>query len=70
MKSDAKTSVVAFVDLDQVKYKKPDDLGIDFFNEIDVWAQMQFKFRNRAPSGKRVMAELNSVYYSLREQLD
>jgi len=70
MKNDSKARVLAVVDLDKVKYKKPDSMGIDYFNEIDVWTRMEFKFRNRAPSSQRVLLDLNSLYYAIREDLD
>lgn len=69
MKNDSKISVVAEVDLDRVQYKKPRYFGIDYTNEIDIWAQMEFKFRNRVKA-PRMMTDLNSVYYAIRETLD
>lgn len=70
MKNDSKVPIVAKVDLNKVKYKKPDSLGIDFANEIDIWAKMQFRFRNKSTNSHAVMNDLNSLYYSMREKLD
>jgi hypothetical protein len=70
MKNDSKTLAVAIVDLDRVKYKKPKSMGIDYANEIDIWTRMEFKFRNRSASGSRMMSDLTTLYYAIREDLD
>jgi hypothetical protein len=78
MKNDSKPAIVAKVDLRKVKYKKPDSLGIDFANEIDIWAKMEFRARsqvkklsrNESLDGHDVLQDLNSLYYSIREKLD
>ncbi len=78
MKNDTKVPIVAKVDLERVKYKKPNSMGIDFANEIDIWAKMQFKSReqvkklrrNGSSDGHEIMKDLNSLYYSVREKLD
>jgi hypothetical protein len=78
MKNDTKVPIVAKVEVNKVKYKKPDSLGIDFANEIDIWAKMEFKSReqvaklrrNGSSDGHEVMKNLNSLYYSMREKLD
>ncbi len=78
MKNDSKVAIVAKVEVNKVKYKKPESLGIDFANEIDIWAKMEFKSRvqvaklrrNGSSDGHEVMKDLSSLYYSIREKLD
>ena len=78
MKNDSKISIVAKVDLNHVKYVKPESLGIDFTNEIDVWSKMEFRFRkqikniskNRTLEGHDILKDLNSLVYAVREKID
>jgi len=78
MKNDPKASIVAKVDVRKVKYTKPEKLGIDFANEIDIWAKMEFKSReqvkrlrhNGTLDGHNVLQDLNSIVYAIREKLD
>ena len=78
MKNDSKTPIVAKVDLNKVKYLKPDSLGIDFTNQIDVWSKMEFRHReqikklsrNRTLEGHDILKDLNSLIYAIREKLD
>ena len=78
MKNDTKTPIVAKVDKRRAKYSKPQSLGIDFSNEIDVWSQMEFRYRgqiknlskNRTLDGHNVLKDLNSLVYAIREKLD
>lgn len=70
MKNDSKVPNVARVEVNKVKFRKPDSLGIDFANEIDLWAKMEFKFRNKSSSAPGMMHDLNSIYYAFREEID
>lgn len=78
MKNDSKNSIVAKVDLHRVKYVRPESLGIDFTNEIDVWSKMEFRYReqikklsqNKTLDGHDILRDLNSLVYSVREKLD
>lgn len=78
MKNDSKTPIVAKVDLHKVKFAKPDKLGIDFTNEIDIWSKMEFRYReqiknlsrNRTLDGHDILKDLNSLVYAIREKLD
>lgn len=78
MKNDSKPSIVAKVDVRKVKYLKPEKLGMDFANEIDIWAKMEFSARkqvaklrrNGSAEGHEVMKDLSSLYYAFREKLD
>ncbi len=78
MKNDLKTPIVAKVDLQNVKYLKPDSLGIDFTNQIDVWSKMEFRHReqikklsrNRTLEGHDILQDLNSLIYAIREKLE
>jgi hypothetical protein len=78
LKFDAKTLIVAKVDVRKVKYTKPKDLGIDFSNEIDLWSKMEFKSRkqvnrlkqNGTLDGHDVLQDLNSIIYAIREKIE
>lgn len=78
MKSDPKLSVIAKVDLRNTKYAKPESLGIDFTNVIDVWSKMEFRYReqiknlskNRTLEDHAVLKDLNSLVYAIREKID
>lgn len=78
MKNDSKTPIVAKVDIRKVKYAKPESLGIDFANEIDIWSKMEFRYReqiknlsqNRTLDGHNVLKDLNSLVYAIREKID
>lgn len=75
---DSKVVNVAKVDARNVKYSKPKKLGIDFSNEIDVWAKMQFKSRkqvqrlkqNNSLDGHDILQDINSIVYAIREKID
>jgi hypothetical protein len=78
MINDSKSTIVAKVDARKVKYSKPKELGIDFSNEIDVWAKMEFKSRKQIErlrqknslDGHNILQDLNSIVYAVREKLD
>jgi hypothetical protein len=78
MKIDSKTPIVAKVDINKAKYVKPESLGIDFSNEIDVWSKMEFRYReqiknlskNRTLEGHYILKDLNSLVYAVREKID
>jgi hypothetical protein len=77
MKNDHKAPI-AKVDLPRVKYVKPESLGIDFTNEIDIWSKMEFRYReqikklgkNRMLEGHDILKDLNSLVYAFREKID
>lgn len=78
MKNDSKTPIVAIVDLHKVKYAKPEKLGLDYINEIDVWSKMEFRYReqikhlgqNKTLERHDVLRDLNSLIYAVREKID
>ena len=78
MKSNSKKPVVAKVDQRRVKFAKPESLGIDFTNEIDIWSKMEFRYReqikslskNKTLEGHEVLKDLNSLVYAMREKID
>lgn len=69
MDRDSKVSVVAKVDLQKVRLIDEKKLGIDFYNEIDVWAQMEFRSRDQSRGRKRSHAIEAYRPYSFREKL-
>lgn len=78
MKNDSLSLSAAFVEVKKVKYSKGKDLGIDYANEIDAWAKMEFKARRQIKqlkqygtlNGHEVLKDLNSLIYAVREKLD
>jgi len=78
MKKDLDVSHVAKVDTRKVKYSKPKELGLDFTNEIDIWAKMEFRYREQIKSlahnptleGHEILKDLNSLIYAMREKID
>ncbi len=70
------STVIAIVDLDQVSQFDETAPKIDFFNEIDIWARMEFQTRsqiNRLRHKKslrfnRTTQGLHSLQYSFREE--
>jgi len=71
-----KSPAIAKVDIPKVKYTKPEILGIDFFNEIDIWSQMEFHYREKIKklsknkSSDQIFKNPHSIVYALREQID
>ena len=77
MKNDLKIPL-AKVDIKRVSLTKKNSLGIDFTNEIDVWAKMEFRARkqvnrlksNSSLDGHEILQNLNSLVYAIREKID
>ncbi len=69
---------VAKVDVSKVRLIDESKLGIDFFNEIDIWTKMEFNSReqisklrnNKPPSTQAAFKNPHSLHYSVREKLD
>ncbi len=67
----------AEIDSAQVRFGRLDSTAIEFANEIDVWSQMEFRFRaqikalknSSEPRGKGQL-NLKTVTYSLFDRLD
>lgn len=86
MKTDFQSLCVAEVEVRKVKFSKAPDLGIDFSNEIDAWAKMEFRFRRqiqhlreRQILGSEAILrlqprferqELRPLTYSIRQRID
>jgi hypothetical protein len=78
MKRDSKLPVVAKVDVTRVSLTKKKSLGIDFSNEIDVWAKMQFRAReqvkrlerNQTLDGHDILQDLNTLVYAVRTKIE
>lgn len=69
MNRDSKAPVIAEVDLSKVSTNEEDKLGIDFFNEIDVWAKMQFRSREQSLGRKGSQQTLGTRFYSVRQKI-
>ena len=68
---------VAKVDVSKVRLIDEKKLGIDFFNEIDIWTKMEFnsreqisKLRNKQSPVTQAYTSTHSLHYSVREKLD
>lgn len=70
------STVIAKIDLDQVRLFDETTCAIDFFNEIDFWAKMEFQSRHqisrlrhnkKSLSPNSTLKSLHSLYYSLRD---
>lgn len=78
MKRDHKVLLPAKVEARKVKFTKSADLRIDFANQIDAWAMMEFKSRKQVTqlrqygtlNGHEILKDLNSLVYAIREDLD
>lgn len=78
MKSDSKVPIIARVDAQKVRYSKGIKLGIDFSNEIDVWARMEFRSRKQVKELRRtssrskheILKDITTLHYCVREKLD
>lgn len=60
---------VAKVDAAKVRVMDEDKLGIDFFNEIDVWAKMEFRSREQCLGRKGSQQNSGTRPYSVRHKL-
>jgi hypothetical protein len=73
-----KIHIVAKVETNKVKYQKPEKLGIDFANEIDIWSKMEFKSRQQVKllrekgclDGHNILQDLNTLVYAVREKIE
>lgn len=78
MKNDSLCLRPAAVQVEKVKYSKGKDLGIDFTNEIDAWAKMEFKYRKQIKqlqqygtlADQETLKDLKTLVYAIRERLD
>jgi hypothetical protein len=78
MKRVSKVPVLAKVDVDRVSLLKKKSLGIDFTNEIDIWAKMEFRAREQVKrlksngilDGHDVLQDLNTLIYAVRTKLE
>lgn len=69
MDRDSKSPIIAAVDLNKVSVTETDRHGIDFFNEIDVWAKMQFRSRDQSLGRRGSKQSLDSRHYSVRQKI-
>lgn len=69
MVRDPKFAVLGKVDLSKVSVIDQTKLGIDFFNEIDIWAQMEFRSRDQSRGRKGTQEILGNRPYSVRHKL-
>lgn len=69
MDRDSKVPVIAKVDLSKVTLVDESKLGIDFFNEIDVWAKMEFRSRDQSLGRRGSQQVPSSRPYSVRHKI-
>jgi len=78
MKHIPEIPLIAKVDVKRVSLTKKESLGIDFTNEIDVWAKMEFRARkqvqqlkkNKVLDGHHILQDINTLVYAVREKID
>jgi hypothetical protein len=78
MKRVSNLPVIAKVDVERVSLTKKKSLGIDFSNEIDVWAKMEFRAReqvkrlkkNEPLDGHDILQDLNTLIYAVRTKIE
>ena len=78
MKQDSNIPVLGKVDIQRVSLTKKKSLGIDFTNQIDAWAKMEFRAReqvkrlerNETLDGHGILQDLNSLVYALRSKIE
>jgi len=79
MKNDSKSALIAKVDVRKAKYSKSKELGIDFANEIDVWARMEFRSRQQIKqlqckgtleNQNETLKDAKTLFYAIRETID
>jgi len=78
MKSDSRSCYPAQVDVANAIFPEGRDMGFDLTNEIDVWAQMQFRARHQIQRLKhsRPMTPIpeatkaHSLIYSTRHRFE
>jgi hypothetical protein len=59
------------IDLDHVHFSSSTNLGIDFYNSIDGWRNMEIllKHRSSRPHIKREYQDFSTIHYSVREKI-
>ncbi len=70
------STVIAKIDLDQVSQFDETNTSVDFFNEIDIWAKMEFQSRHqvsrlrhkRSSGSSETSKNLHSLHYSFRHE--
>ena len=70
------STVIAIIDLDRVSQYDETNTSVDFFNEIDIWAKMEFQSRHQISrlkhkkklNSNRTTYGLNSLHYSFRDE--
>lgn len=78
MKNDSKSYSSAKVDVSNAIFPESQQIGFEFRNEIDVWAQIEFRVRHQIQHLKHrgvllkptEVKEAATVYYSTRHTLD
>ena len=78
MKNDSKSCLPAEVDVLNARSSTGMDIGIEFSNEIDVWAKMQFRARHQIKQlkqfGKLTKGEtdrnLHPLVYRTRQSIE
>lgn len=58
----------AQVELHHVSFSLNPSIGVDFYNEIDPWTNMQHSFKHKImrPNVSRGLKEFKSLYYSVK----
>lgn len=78
MKNDKLSLWPAVVEVENVRFSRGKDLGIDFSNEIDAWSQLEFRYRHQMKQLRQygtlnrheILKDLNTLVYSFRQKID
>jgi hypothetical protein len=78
MKNDKLSLWPAVIEVENVRFTRGKDLGIDFSNEIDAWSQLEFRYRHQMKqlrqygtlNQRQVMKDGHSLFYSFRQKID
>lgn len=78
MKNDKLSLWPAVIEVENVRFSRGKDLGIDFSNEIDAWSQLEFRYRHQMKqlrqygtlNRQQALKDVNSLVYSFRQKID
>ena len=78
MPSDLRIPLLAKVDIKRVSFLKKKSLGIEFSNEIDLWAKMKFRASkqlhrmksNSSLNESDMIQDTSPLIYAMREKID
>lgn len=78
MKNDKLSLWPAVVEVENARFSRGKDLGIDFSNEIDAWSKLEFRYRHQMKQLRQygtlnpgeTLNDVTPTVYSFRQKLD